>query len=260
MISSVREFYIDKCVLITGGMGFIGKLLVAKLLRQNDVKEILLLSRPKRNKTIAQRWKDLFDGFLFQKIDAEIKSKVRLVTGDMGSMNLSLSLRDRNYVTESVHVIIHCAAELNMDGRFRKTMLTNVRGTKLLMDLAMDAKHLESFVYISTAYSQSPRLHTKEIFYESPMDFRLAIALCERFDDDEQLEPLTNKLFAPLQNIYSFSKAVTEDMVRTYQHKLPIAVIRPSMGKIHYHMLFRLKTFQARLSCGNLLRSCPWLL
>lgn len=52
----IREFFKDKTVFITGGSGFMGKVLIEKLLYScSDLKEIILLMRPKRGKTGEQR-------------------------------------------------------------------------------------------------------------------------------------------------------------------------------------------------------------
>jgi fatty acyl-CoA reductase len=52
----IQEFYRDKCVLITGGSGFMGKILLEKLLRScPNVGTVYLLMRPKRGEGTAQR-------------------------------------------------------------------------------------------------------------------------------------------------------------------------------------------------------------
>lgn len=56
--SPIKEYLKDKTVFLTGGLGFLGKLLVEKLLRC-DVKRIYLLARVKKGKTIEERFEAL---------------------------------------------------------------------------------------------------------------------------------------------------------------------------------------------------------
>lgn len=56
----VDEFYNDSVIFITGGTGFIGKVLVEKLLRIFSIKRIYLLVRVKNNMTVAERLLDFF--------------------------------------------------------------------------------------------------------------------------------------------------------------------------------------------------------
>lgn len=56
MTGGIASFYKDKTIFITGGSGFMGKVLLEKLLYScSDLKEILILMRPKREKSGAQR-------------------------------------------------------------------------------------------------------------------------------------------------------------------------------------------------------------
>jgi len=55
--SQIAEFYRDRSVFVTGGTGFLGKVLVEKLLRScPDIKSIYLLIRPKKeNENVHDR-------------------------------------------------------------------------------------------------------------------------------------------------------------------------------------------------------------
>ena len=54
--STIAEFYRNRSVFITGATGFLGKVLVEKLLRScPDIKTLYLLMRPKSGKDICIR-------------------------------------------------------------------------------------------------------------------------------------------------------------------------------------------------------------
>lgn len=60
--SPVQEFFRDAGVFITGGTGFMGKILIEKLLRTcPHIKQIYLLIRPKKGKNVEQRLDEIFD-------------------------------------------------------------------------------------------------------------------------------------------------------------------------------------------------------
>jgi fatty acyl-CoA reductase len=55
-LPSIAEFYRNRCVLVTGGTGFMGKVLVEKLLRScPDIETIYLLARAKSGAKIQDR-------------------------------------------------------------------------------------------------------------------------------------------------------------------------------------------------------------
>nr|CAD7610859.1 unnamed protein product [Timema genevievae] len=58
--SPIAEFYRGRCIMITGATGFMGKVLVEKLLRScPDIANIYLLMRPKRGTDVMTRLDEL---------------------------------------------------------------------------------------------------------------------------------------------------------------------------------------------------------
>lgn len=67
--TSIKKFYEGAEVFITGGSGYIGKILIEKLLRScPGIKTIYLLLRVTKGKTGAQRVYDLADNLVTELI------------------------------------------------------------------------------------------------------------------------------------------------------------------------------------------------
>lgn len=107
---------------------------------------------------------------------------------------------------------------------------------------------LKVIVHVSTAYSNCPLSVIDEKFYEPQCDPRQMIELAEKVDrnefDEDTLITLTPKIVRPWPNTYSFTKALCEDMVKDFGEKLPITMVRPSIGELINHLpLYKCVTF-----------------
>lgn len=60
--TSVKEFYRDRSIFVTGVTGFMGKVLVEKLLRSCPIKNIYVLIRNKKGQDAHQRLRALLNG------------------------------------------------------------------------------------------------------------------------------------------------------------------------------------------------------
>jgi fatty acyl-CoA reductase len=73
--SEIAEYYKNKSVFLTGGTGFIGKVLIEKLLRScGDLKAIYVLVRSKRGHTPKQRLTELLHCKVSIKLKIRFKS------------------------------------------------------------------------------------------------------------------------------------------------------------------------------------------
>lgn len=102
-----------------------------------------------------------------------------------------------------------------------------------MLRLARKMKHLENFIYTSTAYSFCMRNVIAEDFYEPPFDSEEMIRIAEsmtRENDPDILNAISAKIIYPWPNIYTFSKAITEDLVRKHRQYFIITIVRPAIG------------------------------
>lgn len=134
-----------------------------------------------------------------------------------------------------MNIILHAAADVRFDNTLQELSLVNLRGTRELLKMAQECKQLNMFAYISTAFSHCERKFIEEKFYETPIDPEEMIKIAEYYEENPQdagiLEIITENFVHPWPNTYSFSKALSEELLRQYGDRVPIVVIRPSISK-----------------------------
>ncbi|PSN49957.1 putative fatty acyl-CoA reductase [Blattella germanica] len=154
--SSIREFFAGRHVLITGATGFIGSVLLEKLLRScQQIDTLYLLLRPRRGKNVEERVQDLLKSPLFRNIDAKQKTKVKAVEGDMSLANLGFNPDERISLCRRVSVVFHAAATINFNAALQSAINTNLRGTQCVLELCHQMPQLQALVYVSSAYCNS---------------------------------------------------------------------------------------------------------
>ncbi|XP_022125582.2 fatty acyl-CoA reductase wat isoform X1 [Pieris rapae] len=229
--TAIQRFYKDQCVFLTGGTGFLGKVLIEKLLRScGDLDTIYVLVRPKKGKDPKSRLHDMLDEFVFHRAHEENPKgihKVVPVVGDMEEPGLGLSNEDRKMITSRVTIIINSAATVKFDEKLSVATGINVKGTKAVLQLAKECKHLKALTHVSTAFSQTHVKHIEEKFYEPPMSVEALEAVAQL--DDSVIDSILPTLLGNRPNTYCFTKAIAEEAVRKYGEGMPVAIFRPSI-------------------------------
>ncbi|XP_034827517.1 fatty acyl-CoA reductase wat-like [Maniola hyperantus] len=230
--SQIQKLFNGSSVLLTGGTGFLGKLLVEKLLRScPDIKKLYLLARPKKNKEIIKRLQEQFDDQLYDKLRKvlpDFMEKIVVIEGDVGQKDLGISEEDRAKITKEVEFILHGAATVRFDEAIKTAVEINVRGTRDMLHLARTCTKLRAYVHISTAYSNCPLKEIDEKFYDAPLAGDKLIDLVENMDE-KTLNCITPGLLGEFPNTYAYTKSAAEDIVQKYSKGLPVAVFRPSI-------------------------------
>lgn len=229
--SEIPQFFAGCNVLITGGSGFLGILLIEKLLRCcPDIGKLYLFMRAKKGKSPGQRFKEHFDDVVYDRLKKEqpnFSSKVIMIEADFNNSDLGLSKESRERLLDT-NVIFHAAATVRFNETIRIAVNINVRGTKQLLLFAREMPNLKAFVYISTAFSHCVHMFIEEKYYPPPIETDKILTLLDILDD-EKLNKFAPTLIGEWPNSYAYTKAIAEDTVRQYSIGLPVCIVRPSI-------------------------------
>ncbi|XP_044735577.1 putative fatty acyl-CoA reductase CG5065 [Chrysoperla carnea] len=233
-IPSIPEFYRNQSIFITGANGFMGKVLVEKLLRScPDLEKIYILLREKRGRDIQTRFNAMVNIPLFDRVKKEkpgiCEEKLVIINGNVKELNLGLSDEDKQLLEEKVSIIFHAAASVRFDDPLKDAVLLNTRGTRELMKMALNMKKLKVLLHVSTTYCNTDKKDVHEIVYPPHADWKKTIEIAENYND-EVLQMLTLSYINPLPNTYTFAKSLAEHVVNDMSKGvIPAVIFRPSI-------------------------------
>ncbi|KAJ8916502.1 hypothetical protein NQ315_000144 [Exocentrus adspersus] len=229
--SNIQKFYKSLNVLITGGTGFMGKILIEKLLRSTEASTLYVLIREKNGKNAHSRIDELFDDVVFDKLKAEcpkFKHRIVAVPGDCSISGLGLAITDRQKLISEVHVVFHVAATVKFNEQLQLAYTINVNGVKGVLDLARQMKNLKAMIHVSTAFSNCHLKEIDERFYDCPYQYEDIGQVLEKMNKNE-VEQLTPRIITPWPNTYTFTKALAESVIRDTASGLPLGIYRPAI-------------------------------
>ncbi|CAG9534692.1 unnamed protein product [Cercopithifilaria johnstoni] len=137
-------------VLLTGVTGFIGSHLLVKLLFTTEMRVICLI-RESAGVTTHSRLITSIEkiGMLTNTLSDLIKSRVKIISGDVALLRLGLSEEEYLFLTYKVDVVIHAAAYVNLIFPYQALHGINVLGTRNVLDFCHQNK-VKPLYYLST--------------------------------------------------------------------------------------------------------------
>ncbi|XP_076643131.1 putative fatty acyl-CoA reductase CG5065 [Halictus rubicundus] len=227
---SISEWFDGRNVFITGGTGYMGKVLIYKLLVScHNIGKIYVLIRKKKDQDPQTRLVHMMQQEPFKGIKEkypERLKKIILIPGDTTVEDLALSTADKERMLQDVSVIFHMAANVKFDLTLKVAVQINTVGTKNVLDLAKQMSKLDVFIHVSTTYCQCMERVLEERNYPASVGPEIVIDMVNNLKDDVLLA-MTPKLLEGQPNTYAFTKALSEDLVQ--RCGLRVGIVRPSI-------------------------------
>ncbi|CAD1481289.1 unnamed protein product, partial [Heterotrigona itama] len=168
--------------------------------------------------------------FIKAEYGSSIFSKLHPVEGDVGMPDLGLSSKDKIILIEKVNVVYHAAAAVSFNQPLDEAVNINTKGTSRVIDLCKKLKHLISFIYVSTAYSNASKdlSEIKEKVYTTSWEPSAVIDICDK-QDKNSIALLEERILKTHANTYAFTKNLAEQIVFSDCKNFPTAIVRPSI-------------------------------
>jgi len=241
-------------ILLVGVTGFVGKVVLERLLQDKGIEKIFVVLRPKKKMSVQERFKILSDSPCFKNCQNVFSNgvtnacppcQVVPLQGDITKHNLGLSNCDLQGIQSIVTHVISLAASVDFDLPLKQAVSINVGGPLNVLDFVKSCQNIERFCHCSTAYvvpATRPEKNTQKVeavpalevlpehFSNGQQNFAqetyARIANAKHISEDEERNILKA---AGLPNTYAYSKALAELILDEKSDDVPLVIVRPSM-------------------------------
>ena len=235
---NMLEAYCGAGVLLTGCTGFLGKVVLEKLLWSlPQAGKVYVLIRSKKGTDISERLrKEVLESACFDRLRAQrpdfagfVDTHIQAISGDLMREDLGLSSHDVALLTTQVNIVIHSAGTVDFNNRLDQIVQMNALGTLRLLELSKTFHSVKSFLYVSSAYANSDKFgRIEEKLYPMKQDPNLTIKTIFKLSVEE-IERMTPTIIGSFPNTYTFSKCLAEHLININRGNLPVVILRPSI-------------------------------
>ena len=223
-------------VLLTGATGFVGKVVLAELLRRRQelgVERVLALVRaPDPERADARLRSEVLGSPCFAAEEPGFEKWIEAVAGDITQPGLGLAADARERALADVSHVVHCAASIEFSLPLAEAAAANAAGALHALELARACRRLASLVVVSTAYvtpHAAPASASVQRAEETlaPLPFDAEGLYPRMLAGDADAARLLADTGHP--NTYTLTKCVAEHLVAARAAGLPVTLLRPSI-------------------------------
>ncbi|MEE2834389.1 MAG: SDR family oxidoreductase [Myxococcota bacterium] len=217
-------------VLLTGGTGFVGKVVLYELIRRRqelNIERITLIVREGGRGSASARLRRLKRSRAFAGLPSGWASGVETVGGDLVEPRCGLADDAWERLTGAVTQIIHCAASIEFDLPIVEAAQANIGASLNVLELAQACAHLRRMVAVSTAYvSPHPGGEGRcvEELVALPRSAESLYAALQGGADQAELLSETGH-----PNTYTYTKCLSEHLISERRGSVPLTIVRPSI-------------------------------
>lgn len=150
-MSQLADFYRDKIIFATGFTGALGIASAWKLLKDTKVKRIFALTRVQDGQCPQERLEKCWAQHIpLSARSMKLDSRVVAIPGDItAGPLLGMDERTVDMLRETVDIVLHFSADINLKKTAKQLAETNVLGTLAVAELLTSFQRLERFVSVA---------------------------------------------------------------------------------------------------------------
>jgi len=174
-------------------------------------------------------WRSRLGSALTEQL--RLSGAIRIVEGDIEKFDVGMSADDLAAIRSEVNFFIHSASSINLRAKLARLMSPIVDASLQIADLALRCPHLDSFVYVSTAYANS-NIHDPNV----PKRTFIEETIYPLNDSKDTLDSAENELAdvrkfsnvpesAAFPFAYGYAKHLTERLLTNLFSSLPVSLV-----------------------------------